>query len=146
MLQQITEAMKQAMKAKDKPRLSAIRMFRAALKEKEIAQGEPLDDAAVIQVATRMVKQRKDAAAQYADAGRNDLAEKELFEAEVVSQWLPRQMSADEIAAAVAEACTALSASSMRDMGKVMGLLQKQLAGRADMARVSAAVKQQLGS
>ncbi len=146
MLQQIAEAMKQAMKAKDKARLSAIRMFRAALKEQEIAQGKPLDDAAIVQVAARMVKQRKDAAAQYADAGRNDLAEKELFEAEVVGQWLPRQLSAAEIADAVAEACRALSASSMRDMGKVMGWLQKRLAGRADMAQVSAAVKQRLGS
>jgi len=146
MLQQITEAMKTAMKAKDKPRLSAIRMFRAALKDKEIAQGKPLNDAAVIQVATRMVKQRKDAAAQYAEADRMDLAEKELFEVEVISQWLPQQLSREEVASAVAEACAAVSASSMRDMGKVMGVLQKQLVGRADMSQVSAVVKQQLGS
>jgi len=145
MQQQITEAMKQAMRSRDKPRLSTIRMFRAALKDREIALGQPLDDGAVIQVATRMVKQRNDAASQFADAGRADLAEKELFEVEVISQWLPQQLAADAIATAVAEACATLAASSMRDMGKVMGLLQKELAGRADMSLVSAAVKQQLG-
>ncbi|MDX8412485.1 MAG: GatB/YqeY domain-containing protein [Mariprofundales bacterium] len=146
MLQQITSAMKQAMKSKDKPRLSTIRMLRAALKDREIAQGKALDDAAVIQVVTRMVKQRKDAATQFADANRADLAEKEQFEIGVLSQWLPQQLDEDGIATAVTDACATLSASSMRDMGKVMGVLQKQLAGRADMSQVSAAVKQQLGS
>jgi len=144
MLQKITDAMKQAMKSKDKVRLSTIRMLRAALKDKEIAIGKPLDDAEVIQVATRMVKQRKDAAAQFTDANRADLAEKEQFEIEVLSEWLPQQLTAEETTAAVAEACASLSASSMRDMGKVMGLLQKQLAGSADMSQVSAAVKKQL--
>ncbi len=144
MMQQIAEAMKSAMKAGDKPRLSAIRMFRSALKEKEIELGHDLRDDEVIQVAVRLVKQRKDAALQYRDAGRNDLADKELFEAEVIGTWLPRQMSDREIQSAVEEVCQRISASSMKEMGKVMGALQKELAGRADMRQVSAAVKQRL--
>ncbi|MDQ6950292.1 MAG: GatB/YqeY domain-containing protein [Mariprofundales bacterium] len=144
MIQQITDAMKQAMKAGDKPRLSAIRMFRAALKDREIAIGHALTDEDVVAVGTRLVKQRKDAAVQYQKAEREDLAAGELFEVGVISQWLPQAMADTEVAQAVVAACGALSATSMRDMGKVMGVLQKQLAGRADMTRVSALVKEHL--
>ncbi|MDX8409358.1 MAG: GatB/YqeY domain-containing protein [Mariprofundales bacterium] len=144
MIQQIIDAMKQAMKAGDKPRLSAIRMFRAALKDKEIAAGHALSDDEVVQVGTRLVKQRKDAATQYQEAARDDLADKELFEVEVISQWLPQPMDMAEIVAAVERACSQTGASSMRDMGKVMALLQKALAGRAEMTQVSALVKERL--
>ena len=144
MIQQITDAMKQAMKAGDKPRLSAIRMFRAALKDQEIAAGHALSDDEVVQVGTRLVKQRKDAATKYQEAGRDDLAASEQFEVSVIAQWLPQPMDRDEMVAAVEDACSEMHASSMRDMGKVMGMLQKNLAGRAEMAQVSALVKERL--
>ncbi|RMH50195.1 MAG: GatB/YqeY domain-containing protein [Zetaproteobacteria bacterium] len=144
MLQRITEAMKEAMKAGDKPRLSAIRMLRAALKEQEIAAGRPLEEDEVVRVIGRLIKQRKDAAEQYRKGGRDDLADKELFEAEVLAQWLPRQLDDRELAAAVDRACTELGADSIRAMGRVMGRLQQELAGRADMRRVSELVKARL--
>jgi len=144
MIEQITQAMKAAMKAHDKPRLSAIRMFRAALKDREIALGRPLAEADVVAVGTKLVKQRKDAAEQYLNAGREDLAQGEMFEIEVLSEWLPQAADAAEIAQTIDAACAQLGAASMRDMGRVMGLLQQQLAGRADMAQVSAAVKAKL--
>ncbi|MDQ6955066.1 MAG: GatB/YqeY domain-containing protein [Mariprofundaceae bacterium] len=141
LMQQITDAMKQAMRDKNKEKLSVIRMLRAALKDKEIALGKTLSEADVIAVAGKQIKQRKDAAKQYAEADRDDLAEKELAEIEYLAVYLPEQMSESEIADAVQQAVAASGAESMKDMGKVMGILRPQIDGRADMGVASALVK-----
>ncbi|MDQ6979577.1 MAG: GatB/YqeY domain-containing protein [Mariprofundaceae bacterium] len=140
MLNQITADMKEAMKAGDKPRLNVIRMLRAALKDKEIAAGEALSTDDVIAVVGRLIKQRKDSATQYSDADRQDLADKELAEIEVLNVYMPAQMDEAAITQAVSEAIAASGASGMKDMGKVMGQL-KALQGQADMGLVSAQVK-----
>ena len=144
LMQQITDEMKQAMKAGDKLKLGAIRMLRAALKDKEIELGHALSDEDVIAVVGRMIKQRKDAATQYAEAGRDDLAAKELDESRVYEAYMPEQLSADEVAAIVQDAVVSSGADGMRDMGKVMGVIRPKLQGKADMGMVSALVKQQL--
>jgi len=144
LIQQITDEMKQAMKAGDKLKLGAIRMLRAALKDKEIELGHALSDEDVIAVVGRMIKQRKDAATQYAEAGRDDLAAKELDESRVYEAYMPEQLSADEVAAIVQDAVVSSGADGMRDMGKVMGVIRPKLQGKADMGMVSALVKQQL--
>ena len=141
LMQQITEAMKQAMKEKNKEKLGAIRMLRAALKDKEIELGRELEEADVIAVAGKLIKQRKDAARQYADADRQDLADKELAEIEYLEVYLPEQMSEAELAEAVQKAVAASGATSMKDMGKVMAVLRPQIDGRADMGVASALVK-----
>ena len=139
--QQITDDMKTAMKAKDSVALGAIRMLRAAIKDKEIGLGKTADDADVIAVVGKLIKQRKDAASQYADAGRPELAEKENAEITVLEAYLPEQMSDDEITALVADAVAATGATSMKDMGAVMAIVREKAAGSADMGKVSAAVK-----
>lgn len=144
MLQQITDDMKAAMKSGDKQKLAAIRMFRAALKDKEIELGTALTEEDVISVAGRLIKQRKDAANQYAEAGRDDLAEKELAEVTVLEAYMPEQLSDDELAEMVKQAITDSGAEGMRDMGKVMGVLNARAKGRADMGKVSSLVKQLL--
>ncbi len=144
LMQQITDEMKQAMKAKDKLKLGAIRMLRAALKDKEIELGKALGEDDVIAVVGKMIKQRKDSASQYSEAGRDDLAAKELEEIHVFEAYMPAQLSEEEVAAIVAEAVTASGAEGMRDMGKVMGVVSPKLQGKADMGMVSALVKQQL--
>lgn len=145
MLQQkITDDMKQAMKAGDKLKLGTIRMFRATIKDKEIELGRALNDEDIIAVAAKMIKQRKDAASQYHDAGRKDLAAKELEEIKVFADYMPEQLSEEEVAEAVAQAISQSGAASMKDMGKVMGVIRSQLQGKADMGLVSALVKQQL--
>jgi len=141
LMQQITDAMKQAMRDKNKEKLSVIRMLRAALKDKEIELGKDLVEADVVAVAGKLIKQRKDAAKQYADADRDDLAEKELAEIEHLIVYLPEQMTEAEIADAVQQAVAASGAESMKDMGKVMGVLRPQIDGRADMGIASALVK-----
>jgi len=141
LMQQITDAMKDAMKAKDKEKLGVIRMLRAALKDKEIELGQALNESDVVAVAGKLIKQRKDAAKQYAEADRADLAEKELAEIKYLEIYLPEQMSESEIADAVSQAVQAVSAASMQDMGKVMGMLRPKLDGRADMGIASALVK-----
>ncbi|MDT8375131.1 MAG: GatB/YqeY domain-containing protein [Mariprofundaceae bacterium] len=143
-MQQITDEMKQAMKAGDKLRLGAIRMLRAAMKDKEIELGHALSDEDVIAVVGRMIKQRKDAANQYAVAGRDDLAAKELDEARVYEAYMPEQFTEDEVAQIVRNAVADSGAEGVRDMGKVMGIIRPQLQGKADMGMVSALVKQQL--
>jgi uncharacterized protein YqeY len=142
--EQITDEMKQAMKAGDKLKLGAIRMLRAALKEKEIELGNALSEEDVITVVGRMIKQRKDAANQYGEAGRDDLAAKELEENRVYEAYMPAQLSEEEVTVIVCDAVASSGAEGMRDMGKVMGVIRPKLQGKADMGMVSALVKQRL--
>ena len=144
LVEQITDAMKQAMRDKNKEKLAVIRMLRAALKDKEIELGKVLEEADVIAVVGKLIKQRKDAAAQYHDAGREDLAEKELAEIEHLMVYMPAQMSEEEVREAVQKAVSASGATCMRDMGKVMAILRPNIDGRADMGMASALVKAEL--
>lgn len=141
---QITEDMKTAMRAKDSARLLTIRGLLAALKQKEVDERVVLDDAAVIAIVDKLIKQRKDSIAQFGAAGRTDLVDKETAELQVLETYLPQRLSADEIAAEVARIVAQVGASGPADMGKVMGAVKAQLAGKADMGLVSAAVKQAL--
>jgi len=137
----ITEDMKTAMRAKDPERLGTIRLLLAALKQKEVDERVVLDDAAVVAIVDKMVKQRKDSIAAFTQGGRIDLADKEAAEIKVLEAYLPQRMSADEVTAAVKAIVADLGASGPGDMGKVMGAVKTQLAGKADMGQVSAAVK-----
>ena len=141
---QITEDMKAAMRAKDTERLGTIRLLLAAMKQKEVDERVTLDDAAVIAIVDKLIKQRKDSISQFTAAGRTDLADKEGAELKVLEAYLPQRLGADEIDAAVRAIVVALGASGPGDMGKVMGAVKQQLAGQADMALVSAAVKRAL--
>jgi len=145
MLKQLTEDMKTAMKAKDKARLGCIRLMRAAIKDKEIDLGHALDDAEAIAVLSKLMKQRNDAATQFADAGRDDLKQNELAEMAIIQTYLPEPLGDDELAAIVDQAISATGAASMRDMGKVMGMVKSKAEGRADMGKISALVKARLG-
>lgn len=141
---QITDDMKAAMRAKDSERLSTIRMLLAACKQKEVDERIELDDAAVVGIVDKLIKQRKDAQAQFTQAGRADLADKEAAEIKVLEAYLPQRLGADEIAAEVAKIVAEVGAAGPGDMGKVMGAAKTRLAGKADMGLVSAAVKQAL--
>ncbi|MCI1193355.1 GatB/YqeY domain-containing protein [Calidifontimicrobium sp. SYSU G02091] len=141
----ITEDMKAAMRAKDAERLSTIRMLLAACKQREVDERITLDDAAVVSIVDKLIKQRKDSVAAYAQAGRNDLVDKESAEIRVLEGYLPQRLSADEIAAQVAALVAELGASGPGDMGRVMAAAKAKLGGQAEMALVSAAVKQALG-
>ena len=138
---QITEDMKNAMRAKDSERLGTIRLLQAAMKQKEVDERIELDDAAVIAIVDKLIKQRKDSIAAFEGAGRQDLADKEKAEMAVLTAYLPERMSAEEVATAVKAIVAELGASGPGDMGKVMGAVKAQLAGKADMGQVSAAVK-----
>jgi uncharacterized protein YqeY len=138
---QITEDMKSAMRAKDSERLGAIRLLLAAAKQKEVDERVVLDDAAMIAIVDKLIKQRKDSVAAYTQAQRMDLADKESAEIKVLEAYLPQRLSADEITAAVATIVATVGAKGPADMGKVMGAVKSQLAGKADMALVSQAVK-----
>jgi len=138
---QITEDMKTAMRAKDSERLGTIRLLLAALKQKEVDERVVLDDAAVIAIVDKLVKQRKDSVAAFTQGGRTDLADKEASEIKVLEVYLPQRMSAEEVADAVKAIVVELGAKGPGDMGKVMGAVKTQLAGKADMGQVSAAVK-----
>ncbi|KAB0588016.1 GatB/YqeY domain-containing protein [Comamonas kerstersii] len=138
---QITEDMKTAMRAKDSARLSTIRLLQAAMKQKEVDERIELDDAAIIAIVDKLIKQRKDSIAAYEAANRTDLADVEKAEMEVLKVYLPERMSEAEITAAVEAIVAELGASGPGDMGKVMGKVKAQLAGKADMGLVSAAVK-----
>lgn len=140
----ITDAVKDAMRAKDKDRLGVLRLITAEFKRIEVDERVELDDARVLAVLDKMVKQRRDSARQFADNNRQDLADKELFEIEVIQAFLPRQLSEDEIRTLVAETAAEQNATSMADMGKLMAALKPKVQGRADMAIVSQAVKAQL--
>jgi len=141
---QITEDMKSAMRAKEAERLSTIRMLLAAIKQKEVDERIVLDDAAVVGVVDKLIKQRKDSIAAFAQAGRTDLADKETAEVKVLEAYLPQRLSAEEIAAAVDAMVAELGAAGPGDIGKVMGAAKTRLAGKADMGQVSAAVKARL--
>ena len=139
--EQITEDMKTAMRAKDSERLGTIRLLMAALKQKEVDERVELDDAMIVAIVDKMVKQRKDSIAAFTTGGRADLADKEAAEIKVLDVYLPQRMSADETVAAVKAIVAELGASGPGDMGKVMGVVKTRLAGKADMGQVSAAVK-----
>jgi uncharacterized protein YqeY len=138
---QITEDMKTAMRAKDSVRLGTIRLLQAAMKQKEVDERVELDDAMVIAIVDKLIKQRKDSVAAYLTAQRQDLADVESAEIKVLEVYLPQRLSADEITAAVKAIVAEVGATGPGDMGKVMGAVKTQLAGKADMGLVSAAVK-----
>jgi uncharacterized protein YqeY len=143
---QIKEDMKSAMKAGEKDRLKVVRLIMAAIKQVEIDKRVELDDAGVLSVLDKMVKQRRDSVEQFDKGGREDLAALERAEIEVLQKYLPEQLSAEEITALVDEVIAATGAESIRDMGKVMGQIKAKAAGRADMGAVSAAVKERLNA
>ena len=141
----LTEDMKAAMKGGDKERLGVIRLVNAAIKQREVDERIQLDDAQVLAVLEKMLKQRKDSIEQFRAGGRDDLAAQEEFEAGVIQSYLPAPLSDAEIDAIVAKAIADAGAAGAKDMGKVVGLVKPQVAGRADMGKVSALVKQKLG-
>ena len=140
----ITDDMKAAMRAKDSDRLGTIRMLLAAGKQREVDERIVLDDTAVVAIVDKLIKQRKDSITAFTQGGRQDLADKEAAEVRVLEAYLPQRMSADEVNAAVAALVAALGAAGPGDMGRVMAAAKAQLAGQAEMALVSAAVKQAL--
>ncbi|HEY8608860.1 MAG TPA: GatB/YqeY domain-containing protein [Noviherbaspirillum sp.] len=142
--EQITEDMKAAMRAKDSARLGTIRLLTAAMKQKEVDERIELTDTHVLAIIEKMIKQRKDSISQFEAGGRQDLADIEKAELDVLSAYMPAALSTDEISAAVAEAVAETGAAGAQDMGKVMAVLKPKLAGRADMTTVSALVKRAL--
>jgi uncharacterized protein YqeY len=142
--ERITEDMKAAMRAREAGRLSAIRLLLAAIKQKEVDERIEADDAQVIAVVDRLLKQRKDSIEQFEAAGRQDLADRERAELEVLTAYMPQQASDAEVAAEIDAALAATGASGPRDMGRVMAVLKGRLAGRADLTAVSASVKARL--
>ena len=138
---QITEDMKTAMRAKDSGRLGTIRLLQAAMKQKEVDERVTLDDAMVIAIVDKLIKQRKDSIDAFTKADRQDLVDIEEAEMKVLQVYLPARLSADEVAAEVKAIVAELGASGPGDMGKVMGAVKQRLAGKADMGAVSAAVK-----
>jgi uncharacterized protein YqeY len=143
--EQLNEDMKQAMRAKDKNRLSAIRMVRGAVRDKEINSKVELDDDGVLEVIASQIKKRKDALEQLSKSNRDDLVDAEMEQINTLQAFLPAQLSQDEIEAVVTGAIEELGATSMRDMGRVMGKLVPQLRGKADNSIVSQIVRQKLG-
>ena len=139
--ERITEDMKSAMRASDKERLSTIRMVQAAIKQREVDERISLDDAQVLAVLEKMVKQRRESIAAFEQGGRADLADKEKAEIAVLSAYLPEQLSEAEVDALIRAAIAETGAASMKDMGKVMGAVKAKAAGRADMGAVSARIK-----
>ncbi len=137
----VHEDMKTALKGGDKTRLSTIRLIMAAIKQREVDERVELDDTQVLAVLDKMAKQRRESISQYRGAGRDDLAQKEEVELEVILSYLPEALSDDEIETLIATAIEAVGASGIRDMGQVMAELKPQIQGRADMGQVSAKVK-----
>ncbi len=142
---QIAEDMKSAMRAKDAPRLAAIRLLLAAMKQREVDERIELADDQVVAVIERMLKQRRDSISQYEAAGRQDLADVEKFEVSVLQGYMPQALSESEIEAVVAAVVASSGAAGVKDMGKVMAIVKPQMAGRADMGKVSALIKAKLG-
>ncbi len=144
--ERIKDDMKAAMRAKDKDRLGIVRMIQAAIKQIEVDERVELDDERVIVVLDKMLKQRRESIKQYNDAGRTDLSEVEEAEILVIQDFLPKPLSAEEIEEMVVQAISDCAAESIKDMGKVMGLLKPQMLGRADMSVVGSAIKSKLGA
>jgi uncharacterized protein YqeY len=142
---QITEDMKAAMRAQEKERLATIRLILAAIKQREVDERIELSDTDVLAVLDKMLKQRRESITQFEQAGRNDLAAREQAEMSIIQHYLPVALSEAEIDKLIADAIAAAGAAGVKDMGKVMGILKPQLQGRADMAAVSARIKQRLG-
>ena len=140
----IGAATRAAMRARDRRRLGALRLVNADIKRVEVDERRELADADVLQVLARMLKQRRDSLRQYQDAGREDLADQEQFEIDLIDEFMPQAASDEDIAKAIDEAVANVGATSMRDMGKVMGALRGSLQGRADMGRISGLVKGRL--
>lgn len=143
---QISDDMKAAMRAKDSARLSALRLLLAAIKQREVDERIELDDAAVVAVVDKMLKQRRDSVAQYEAAQRFDLASAERFEIDVLTAYKPAGLTPEQIAAVIDAAVAATGAGSPADMGKLMAAVKPQLAGKADMTEVSRLVKSRLGN
>ncbi|MBU2039525.1 MULTISPECIES: GatB/YqeY domain-containing protein [Gammaproteobacteria] len=141
----IKDAVKAAMRAKEKERLNALRLAQAEFKRVEVDERIEIDDERALAILDKMTKQRRDSIAQYSAAGRDDLAAVEQYEIDVLSEFLPEALSEEELAKLVADAIAQSGAASMQDMGKVMGILKPQVQGRADMAQISQLVKSQLG-
>jgi uncharacterized protein len=141
----ITEDMKNAMRAGEKERLATIRLALAAIKQREVDERITLDDAQVLAVLEKMIKQRREAVTQFASGGRADLVAKENAEIALLQTYLPAQMSPADLDALIAEAIAATGAASIKDMGKVMAVVKPKAQGRADMGAVSARIKQKLG-
>lgn len=141
----VSQAVKDAMRAKDKERLGVLRVVMAEFKKIEVDERIELDDARVLAVLDKQIKQRKDSAQQFQDAGRPELAAVETFEIDVISSFLPSPLSDDDILSILKHAIAETGAESMRDMGKVMALVKPQIQGRADVGKVSAQVKSLLG-
>ncbi|WP_461516559.1 GatB/YqeY domain-containing protein [Porticoccus sp.] len=142
---QITAAMKDAMRAKEKERLGAIRLIQAEIKRIEVDERIDVDDARVLAILDKMVKQRRDSINQYQDAGRQELADKEQAEIDVIQEFLPEALSEDELSTMIEAAIAESGAETMRDMGKVMAVLKPKIQGRADVGAVSGLVKAKLG-
>jgi uncharacterized protein YqeY len=142
--QQVVADVKTAMKARDKKRLAALRLMMSEFKRVEVDERIEIDDTRALVILDKMTKQRKDSFTQFSDAGRDDLADIEAFEISVIIEYLPQGLSGEEISQLVADAVLKSGATSMQDMGKVMGILKPEIQGRADMSEVSALVKQQL--
>ena len=141
----LTEDMKTAMRAADKERLATVRLALAAIKQREVDERISLDDAQVLAVLEKMIKQRREAIAQFRTGGRQDLVDKETAEIAVLQQYLPTQMSESEVDALIQEAISATGATSVKDMGKVMAAVKPKAQGRTDMGALSARIKQKLG-
>jgi uncharacterized protein len=142
--QQITAAMKEAMRAKDKRRLGTIRLIQAGIKQKEVDERITLDDAQVLVILDKMLKQRRESLRQYEQANRQDLVDQEAFEIDLIQEFMPTQLSDDELAAIVIKTIQETQANSARDMGKIMKILKSNLQGKADMSKVSKLVKEKL--
>lgn len=143
--QQVSAEVKTAMKSRDRERLAALRLIMSEFKNVEVDERIELDDARILQILDRMTKQRKDSRQQYADAGRDDLADREALEISIIAEFLPTQLSGDELARIVDDAISETGAASMRDMGRVMAIVKPGVQGRADMGAVSGLVKARLG-
>jgi len=141
----INEDMKSAMRAQEKQRLGVIRLILAAIKQREVDERIELDDTRVLAVLDKMVKQRRDSIEQFSAAGREELAEKERFELDIIQGYMPAELSDPELDAMIREIVTSVGASSMQDMGKVMAALKPRVQGRADMGKVSQKVKAAIG-
>ncbi len=150
MRERINAALKEAVKAQDKRRMSTLRLINAAIKDRDIAargsSGENVGDAEILEILARMIKQRRESAKAYEEAGRLDLAEQEREEIEIIQSFMPPQLSDEEIERAVGEVVDELGAAGLKDMGRVMGALKKRYSGQMDFAKASVVVKKHLGS